>query len=92
MVVTWRGEPADVLDSPAFGRIGPVPFRRGGSHTTRGFVAIDGPDVPQGELQFGHVLDLAPTILQLMGAPIANHFDGTSLFNRPGEMTLQQMQ
>ncbi len=90
MVVTWDREPADVVDSPAFGRIGPVPFRRGGSHTAAGFVAIGGPGIPQGELQLGHAVDLAPTILHLMGAPIANHFDGTSLFNRPGEMTMGQ--
>ena len=90
MVVTWDREPADVVDSPAFGRIGPVPFRRGGSHTAAGFVAVGGPGIPQGQLQLGHAVDLAPTILHLMGAPIANHFDGTSLFNRPGEMTMGQ--
>ena len=90
LIVLWSHEPADVVDSPAFGRIGPVPFRRGGSHTREGFVAIGGPQIPHGELRLGHAVDLAPTILQLMGAPIANHFDGTSLFNRPGEMTLGQ--
>ncbi len=79
LVVTWRSEPADVVDSPAFGRIGPVPFRRSGSHTSIGFLNISGPGIPAGPLPEGRGVDLAPTVLHMMGAALPNHFDGVSL-------------
>ncbi|HYE52984.1 MAG TPA: alkaline phosphatase family protein [Azospirillaceae bacterium] len=82
LVVEWESQPADVVEGPGIGRIGPVPYRRTGSHTSDGFVVAAGPGIGQGELPNGHGVDLAPTILQLMGAPAPNHLDGVSLFNR----------
>ena len=79
LVVTWDDTPADVVDSPAFGRIGPLPYRRSGGHTTHGFISLTGEGIPAGRLPEGHSIDVPPTILHAMGAPRPNHLDGQSL-------------
>ena len=77
MIVMWTDRPCDVVDHPAAGRIGPVPFKRSGSHVHRGFFMARGPQVPAGlRLPERHALDLAPTILAEIGAPVPVHFDG----------------
>lgn len=84
LVLTWHEEPADVVDHPTLGRIGPVPYRRTGSHRARGFVAIQGPGIEaNSSLPTGHAVDLAPTILNLMGAPLPEYFDGKPLLEVP---------
>lgn len=82
LVVLWQEDYAtDVVDSPDVGRIGPVPYLRTGSHRARGFVLAKGDGIPVGvTLEDGHALDLAPTILSLLDAPIPNHYEGKSLF------------
>jgi hypothetical protein len=86
MIVIWANTPCDVVDHPVAGRIGPVPFKRSGSHVHRGFFMACGPDVPQGvRLAEGHALDLAPTILSAIGAPVPRHFDGRSLLSFSSE-------
>ncbi|NEZ67574.1 nucleotide pyrophosphatase [Leptolyngbyaceae cyanobacterium CCMR0082] len=81
LVVVWHELPTDVVDSPTLGRIGPVTFNRPGGHRSRGFFVAKGAAIPAGEtLQNGHVVDLAPTFLSSLGAPIPEHFDGKSLF------------
>ncbi|MGJ3253842.1 MAG: alkaline phosphatase family protein [Elainellaceae cyanobacterium] len=80
LIVIWSDEPADVVDHPKFGRIGPVPYRRTGSHRGRGFLIATGPGIePQSTLPEKHAVDLAPTILHLMGVPIPDYFDGTPI-------------
>ncbi|NEQ84067.1 MAG: nucleotide pyrophosphatase [Moorea sp. SIO2I5] len=81
LVVIWQEKYAtDVVDSPDIGRIGPVPFNRTGSHRSDGFLVIKGQDIePGSSLPAGHSLDLAPTILNLMGAPIPDYFHGKPL-------------
>ena len=80
LIVSWEALPTDVVDSPALGRIGPVPFLRSGSHVERGFVMLSGPGIPAGSVVApGHSLDLAPTIFALMGATVPPVFDGTPL-------------
>ncbi|MBD2103245.1 alkaline phosphatase family protein [Leptolyngbya sp. FACHB-261] len=81
LVVIWQEEYAtDVVDSPDLGRIGPVPYNRTGSHRANGFLLAQGPGiVPGSQLPVGHALDLAPTILNLMGAPIPQHYEGKPL-------------
>ena len=82
LVVVWAEQPADVVDHPKFGRIGPVPYRRTGSHRARGFVTIKGEGITPGStLPESHGVDLAPTILELMGAPIPEYMDGKPLLN-----------
>ncbi|MBO0348441.1 alkaline phosphatase family protein [Phormidium pseudopriestleyi FRX01] len=83
LIVIWNDKPADVIDCGQFGRIGPVPYRRTGSHRNRGFLNITGPGIRPGtQLREGHGVDLAPTILKLMNAPIPGYYDGTSLVEK----------
>ncbi|MGA9380587.1 MAG: alkaline phosphatase family protein [Phormidium sp.] len=84
LVVIWQEDYAtDVVDSPELGRIGPVPHHRTGSHRSTGFLFAQGSDIAPGtNLPEGHSLDLAPTILSLMGADIPKHFEGKSLIQK----------
>ena len=80
LIVIWEGVPIDVVDHPVAGRIGPVPFKRSGSHVHRGFLLAAGPGIGSGQqLPEAHALDIPPTILSLLGAPIPAHFDGRPL-------------
>jgi predicted AlkP superfamily phosphohydrolase/phosphomutase len=79
LIVVWDGVPIDVVDHPTAGRIGPVPFKRSGSHVHRGFLLAAGPGVAPGGRPEGHALDIPPTILALLGARIPAHFDGKPL-------------
>ena len=82
LVVVWNELPTDVVDSPTLGRIGPVTFNRPGGHRSRGFFIGKGRDIPAGEaLKNGRVVDLAPTFLSCLGAPIPSYYDGEALFS-----------
>ncbi|ACK72955.1 conserved hypothetical protein [Gloeothece citriformis PCC 7424] len=83
LIVIWQEDsPTDVVDSPDFGRIGPVPYFRTGSHRSQGFFMATGSGIsPNSNLPVGHILDLAPTILRLMNAPIPYYCQGKSLLN-----------
>ena len=82
LVVFYHSRPVDVVDSPSVGRIGPVPYARTGGHTNRGFAIIRAPGCSPGSvLQNGHVRDLAPTFLSLLGAPASMSLGGTSLMS-----------
>jgi predicted AlkP superfamily phosphohydrolase/phosphomutase len=49
-------------------------------HTDEGFVVAAGPGIrPRSDVLSGHIVDLAPTLLHLMGAPIPEEMDGTPL-------------
>jgi predicted AlkP superfamily phosphohydrolase/phosphomutase len=77
LIVIWDAAPIDVVDSPTAGRIGPVPFKRSGGHVHRGFFLAAGDGVRAGvSLGEHHALDIAPTILDLLGAAIPVHFEG----------------
>ena len=80
LIVLWDGVPMDVVDHPRAGRIGPVPFKRSGSHVHRGFLMACGPGIAEGQrLPERHSLDIPPTILTLLGAPVPAHFEGTAV-------------
>lgn len=82
LIVLWQEETAsDVVDSPDIGRIGPVPFLRTGSHRADGFLVASGPRFAPGVALPSDVkaVDLAPTILDLLDAPIPDYFAGRSL-------------
>jgi hypothetical protein len=86
LIVIWEGVPIDVVDHPIAGRIGPVPFKRSGSHVHRGFLLAAGPGVPAGlKLPEAHALDIPPTILSLLGATVPSHFDGRPLAVMEGQ-------
>lgn len=82
LAVLWHEQMVDVVDSPDFGRIGPIPFFRAGSHWERGFLFAQGPGItPSSKLPVCEAIDLPPTILNLMGSPIPDYFEGKVLFN-----------
>ena len=87
MIVEWQDPPADVVDSPEFGRIGPVPYRRTGSHRGRGFMIVRGAGIqPGSSLSTGDAIDVGPTILNLMDAPIPEYCQGKSLLEHQPTM------
>ncbi|MEQ9359212.1 alkaline phosphatase family protein [Coleofasciculus chthonoplastes] len=81
LIVVWQEEyPTDVMDSPEYGRFGPLPPYRGGSHRPEGFIMALGLGIEAGSsLSEGHVMDLGPTILELMGAQIPKRLQGKPL-------------
>lgn len=53
---------------------------RSGNHRMNGMVFMTGPDIRQGqELDGASILDIAPTVLALMGVPIPEDMDGQIL-------------
>jgi predicted AlkP superfamily phosphohydrolase/phosphomutase len=87
LLVQWTARPVDVVDTP-LGRIGPMPFQRSGSHVERGFLLASGPGIPcDPAAAEAHALDLAPTILSLVGAAIPGYMEGRPLFTGAPELT-----
>jgi predicted AlkP superfamily phosphohydrolase/phosphomutase len=79
LVAIFADDPVDVVDSPHVGRIGPVPFYRTGGHSQHGFVVAAGPGIKPGcILSNTDAVDLGPTILEMMGTAVPDHFDGRS--------------
>jgi predicted AlkP superfamily phosphohydrolase/phosphomutase len=88
LVVCWDDStPADSLDSPELGRIGPLPYFRSGGHVAHGtpienMFAACGPKIVPGTVcATGTLEDLSATILDLVGAGIPDHITGRSLLS-----------
>ena len=81
IVVLWQEEYAtDTVESKEFGRIGPVPHYRAGSHRPEGFFMVRGKGIPAGaRMDGGHAMDLPPTILKLIGVDVPDHIEGKAL-------------
>jgi predicted AlkP superfamily phosphohydrolase/phosphomutase len=81
LVVLWERQANDMVEDTEAGRLGPAPFWKTGSHQPTGFVIGLGPGIarsaPRGQ---GRVVDLAPTVLELLGADADLRLDGRSLF------------
>jgi predicted AlkP superfamily phosphohydrolase/phosphomutase len=75
--VVWAG-PADALDHPVVGRLGPFPFRRTGGHSPRGFAFVAGPGIAASDLGCRGAMDVTPTVLELLGRS-SGELEGRSL-------------
>ncbi len=80
LVVLWQEPITDVVDSPDLGRIGPLTHCRAGGHKGQGFMMVKGKNITQkDQIIDGETVDLAPTILHLMGAAIPHYLEGKPL-------------
>ncbi|MEX1109935.1 MAG: alkaline phosphatase family protein [Dongiaceae bacterium] len=79
LIVEWKEEPCDVVDSALVGRIGPVPLRRTGGHSRNGFAWFRDARMPSGDRAAATPYDIGPTLLEMTGAALPPHFDGRSL-------------
>jgi predicted AlkP superfamily phosphohydrolase/phosphomutase len=80
--VLWTADPFDAVESEALGRVGPVPYRRAGGHTTEGFILMRRPDLVPGEYGQRPTMDIAPTLLDLAGLAAPRRLDGESILPR----------
>jgi predicted AlkP superfamily phosphohydrolase/phosphomutase len=80
LVVRWAGHARDRFVHPRYGALGPVPVRRTGGHVADGFLCAAGDGVPAGiRLRPGEPLDVAPTVLALMGQSSSSPLPGRAL-------------
>jgi predicted AlkP superfamily phosphohydrolase/phosphomutase len=81
LIVTWNHEaPFKSLASPRFGRVeAESADPRPGTHSPEGFLLALGPGIPTGDHATGRLVDVAPTILQLLGITLPTHLDGEPL-------------
>jgi predicted AlkP superfamily phosphohydrolase/phosphomutase len=81
LLVLWANEaPIQSVQSGRIGRIDKVsPEQRTGAHRSRGILVGAGPHLsPDSVRPSAQILDLAPTLLNLLDAPVPSHFDGRS--------------
>jgi predicted AlkP superfamily phosphohydrolase/phosphomutase len=82
IIVIWAGDaPIRSLYSPRIGTVsGENPERRSGAHRPYGFLAASGKDIKHvKDFEGASIMDIAPTILYLMGQPIPSDMDGKVL-------------
>jgi predicted AlkP superfamily phosphohydrolase/phosphomutase len=81
LIVTWNNDaPFTSLASPRFGSIeGDNADRRPGTHSPYGFLLAAGAGIPSGVKSFGHLVDVAPTVSNLLGLTAPANFDGVPL-------------
>ena len=84
--VVWASA-TDTLVHPVAGRIGPVPYRRTGGHSPRGFAFVAGPGIEPGDLGTRSVLDVTATVAEFLGRAPATVLEGTPLVLDPGRAT-----
>jgi len=88
LVIFWQERPTDTVEHPDLGRIGPLTYFRTGGHRPDGFCLLSAQDsrFKSTALASGQAMDLGPTILDLMGAPIPAHLDGHSLLKKDSQV------
>jgi predicted AlkP superfamily phosphohydrolase/phosphomutase len=87
LIVRWSSRPAAAhrrLGSPRYGAFawstpGRVPDGRSGHHRPTGFLAAAGEGLAPGLRIEGHILDLAPTVFDLLGVPAPRAMPGRPL-------------
>lgn len=81
VVISWHGG-AFGLRHPVHGLVGPVPYRRTGGHTgPHGFASVSAPGVIGGEHGVRSAFDVAPTIVDLLGAPPVDGLSGSTFLD-----------
>lgn len=96
LIILWRG-PIRTLRHPAHGRIGPIPYRRTGGHSSPlGFAWLANTPLAIGEHGMRSAFDMAPTLVDLLGESSAGAMSGTSLLrtaseNMPDSSTLSEV-
>jgi predicted AlkP superfamily phosphohydrolase/phosphomutase len=79
MVVVWRGS-ALAFEHPAYGVLGPAPYRRTGGHTgPHGFAWVSGAGIDPCDVGVHSAYDVVPTLIELVGAPSMPELAGESL-------------
>jgi hypothetical protein len=80
LFVHWARSIRNEVESPRFGKVGPLPYFRSSSHHPDGFAILKGPGIEAGsQLEDWEMHDIAPTILAALGASIPSHMDGRPL-------------
>lgn len=80
LIIIWKDRAIGTIESESFGKIGPLPALRAGRHTAKGFMLGCGPRLStSGVNENGSIVDIAPTILDLMGKEPPRHLSGSSL-------------
>jgi len=82
LIVCWASDaPIRALYSPDIGTVcGNNPERRTGAHRPHGFFLASGQNIQTGKrFSEGSIMDIAPTILYLLGEPIPTDMDGKVL-------------
>jgi predicted AlkP superfamily phosphohydrolase/phosphomutase len=84
LIVKWAGDASiKALYSPRIGTVrGENPERRTGAHRPYGFLVTSGKNIDQGKtIEGASIMDIAPTILYLMGQPVPQDMDGKVLLD-----------
>jgi predicted AlkP superfamily phosphohydrolase/phosphomutase len=81
LVVSWNdGLPFEALASPRIGLVeGTNPDPRPGTHSPDSFLLAVGGRLPRGHQGTGHLMDVAPTVLELLGIEPPVGMDGRPL-------------
>lgn len=81
LIVTWSTEaPFASLASPRLGNVeGDSADPRPGTHSPYGFLLATGPGIPNGTQGSGRLVDVAPTVMKLLGLTPPANFDGLPL-------------
>lgn len=89
LIVRWKETPAGAhaaVNSPRFGTVGRstpgrIPNARSGNHRGEGWLIVAGPGLPRGARldHPAHIVDLAPTVLERLGARPARPMTGRPL-------------
>jgi predicted AlkP superfamily phosphohydrolase/phosphomutase len=81
LIVVWNGA-ALGFSHPAWGPIGPLPFRRPGGHSgPYGMAFVAGDNVPPGDYAVRSSFDVVPTIVELLGEQLPSGLSGHSLLS-----------
>jgi predicted AlkP superfamily phosphohydrolase/phosphomutase len=86
LVVAWDPDARLLaeMDAPSAGTVtGPAGYQTSpfytGNHRPNAFVLARGPGIPANErLEQGHIVDLAPTVLAILGVDPPPHFEGSA--------------